>query len=564
MQSKDTDRIYEAILAHMDPASGDYGPYNDAAVLLKDMMITSPQRGIRRAEDLRHRIEKAMAVQADMHHYEVAEELRRLLFTAYNLTAPYVFDDYCLALEFDRPKEKQFYLPRRKVLKRFVDQLQKLEDGELDELFLSCPPRIGKTTLLMFYMTWLMGKYPEKSNLYSSYSDIITNAFYQGVQEILTDADTYKWALIFPGVRIAATNAAEETLRLNRKNMHYPTLTCRSLYGTLNGSCDCEGALVSDDLIGGIEEAMNKDRLISAWNKVDNNLLTRAKTRAKILWCGTRWSVIDPAGIRMDLLENDAHFKDRRYAICNLPALNDKGESNFNYLYGVGFDTTYYERRRASFERQNDTPSWLAQYMCQPVEREGTLFLPSDLRYYDGTLPDGIPDRVFMAVDPAFGGGDYVAGLVCVQYGTDVYVPAVVYNNGEKNITQPEVVSIAMANYVTMLRIEATKMTASYAEAISKMFKDKNYRATVSTKPAPTNIGKEQKIYEMAPVIRSQFIFLNANCRPKAYQDFMTNVFAFKVNGKNKHDDAPDSLAQAADIVSEADRHAIEVFKRLF
>ena len=78
-----------------------------------------------------------------------------------------------------------------------------------------------------------------------------------------------------------------------------------------------------------------------------------------MLWCGTRWSMVDPAGIRMDLLLNDETFRDRRYEDHHLPALDEQEHSNFYYLYGVGFSDEYYIQRRASFERNNDMASWL-------------------------------------------------------------------------------------------------------------------------------------------------------------------------------------------------------------
>lgn len=162
-----------------------------------------------------------------------------------------------------------FINPRRKVLKRAVDALQKLTDDELDELFISMPPRVGKTTILMFFVTWLIGRNSELSNLYSAYSDTITKAFYNGVLEIINDPVTYLWHDVFPNAKLVQTNSQDETINIDRKK-RYPSLTCRSLYGTLNGACDCNGFEISDDLIGGIEEALNKDRLVSAWSKVDN------------------------------------------------------------------------------------------------------------------------------------------------------------------------------------------------------------------------------------------------------------------------------------------------------
>lgn len=483
---------------------------------------------------------------------------RSLLFDA-----PHFLDSYLLYLEINRKPEERFYQPRRKVLKRVVDALQMLADDELDELFISMPPRVGKTSILMFFVTWLIGRNSEASNLYSAYSDTITKAFYNGVLETIQDPATYLWSDVFPEAKVVQTNSAEETLNIDRRK-RYPSLTCRSLYGTLNGACDCNGVEISDDLIGGIEEALNKDRLMSAWSKVDNNLLPRAKEKAKILWCGTRWSMIDPAGLRMELLENDERFKNRRYLIINLPALDENDESQFNYDYNVGFSTEYYQQRRASFERNNDMASWTAQYMGEPIERDGALFTPDDFRYYNGELPTDIePDRIFMAVDPAFGGGDYVAAPVCYQYGEDIYVHDVVYDNGDKKITQPLLAKAVLEHGVQAMQVEANKSTESYKEGIEEELKKSKYRLNITTKAAPTDKAKFQRIFDKAPDIREMMIFREAGKRSKEYSLFMQNVFSYKMLGKNKNDDAPDSLTMAISMVRNP-MGKCEVFKRVF
>lgn len=481
---------------------------------------------------------------------------RTLLFDA-----PYDFDSYLLYIEINRKPEERFYQPRRRILKQIVDKLQALVDDELDELFISLPPRVGKTTLLLFFVTWIIGRDSELSNLYSAYSDTITKAFYNGVLETIADSATYLWNDVFPKAKIVQTNSADETINIDRKK-RYPSLTCRSLYGTLNGACDCNGFEISDDLIGGIEEAMNKDRLVSAWSKVDNNLLPRAKEKAKILWCGTRWSMIDPAGLRMELLLNDERFKDRRFAIINVSALDENDESNFDYDYGVGFSSEYYRQRRASFERNNDMASWTAQYMGEPIEREGALFTPGDFRYYNGELPKGEPDRIFMAVDPAFGGGDFVASPVCFQYGDDIYVHDVVYSSEDKRTTQPLLANMAIKYDVAAMQIEANKSTESYKEGVEEELKKKDYRLNITSKPAPTDKAKYQRIFDKAPDIRENMIFRESGKRSKEYSLFMQNVLSYKMFAKNQHDDAPDSLTMAMNMVRSNNK--AEVFKRLF
>ena len=474
---------------------------------------------------------------------------RSLLFDA-----PHFLDSYLLYLELNRDIEKRFYQPRRKVLKPVVDALQDLTDDKLDELFLSMPPRVGKTTLILFYFSWLIGRDPEHPNLYSSYSDVITNAFYNGVLEIITDKDTYLWRDVFPDLEIARTNAAEEIIDIGRRK-HYPSMTARSIHGTLNGATDAQdGVICGDDLCSGIEEALNKDRLVSLWNKVDNNLIPRGKGKTKYLWIGTRWSVIDPEGVRLDTLENDEKYKEYRWRVINLPALNENDESNFDYPYGVGFDTLYYQRRRASFERNNDMASFLAQYMGQPIEREGTLFTPDGFRYYNGELPQEEPDRVFMAVDPAFGGGDFVAAPVCYQYGDDCYMHDVVYNDGDKRITIPLLVEAAKRNGITAIQVEANKTLESYKDEIDAALRAADLHVNLTSKAAPTNKGKTERIYDKAPEIREHMIFLENGKRSKAYSLFMQNVYSYKILGKNKNDDAPDSLAMAMDMFHPVNR----------
>lgn len=535
----------------------DLDGYEDLFSYCREVEDTDFAEAHKTNKELRALIAEEMPKTADLDGF-FGLYRRTLLFDA-----PYDFDSYLLYLEIDRPPAQRFYQPRRKILKNVADALQDLADDKLDELFLSEPPRIGKTSMLMFFVTWLIGRNSEKSNLYSAYSDTITRAFYSGVLEIIQDHVTYLWTDVFPKSFVASTNAAEETVNVDRKK-RYPSLTCRSLYGTLNGACDCNGFLISDDLIGGIEEALNKDRLISAWTKVDNNLLTRAKANAKILWCGTRWSMIDPAGIRMELLQNDERFKNVRFRIINLPALNENDESNFDYDYGVGFDTDYYQRRRASFERNNDMASWLAQYMGEPIERDGALFSPGEFRYYNGELPDEAPDRIFMAVDPAFGGGDYVAAPVCYQYGDDIYVHDVVYDAGDKRITQDLLKQAITKNGVQACQIEANKSTESYKDELQELLSGSGIRINLTTKPAPTTVGKNQRIFDKAPEIRERMIFREAGKRSKPYSLFMQNVFSFKMFAKNKHDDAPDSLCMAIGMVRSVSARSAFIFKRPF
>lgn len=296
---------------------------------------------------------------------------------------------------------------------------------------------------------------------------------------------------------------------------------------------------------------MNKDRLMSAWSKVENNYLPRGKENAKHLWIGTRWSLVDPAGKRLDILENDEKFKKVKWKVVNVPALDKDGESNFDYAFNVGFSKETYEQRRASFERNNDMASWLAQYQGEPIERDGSVFDPDDLRYFNGELPlDTTPDRIFMAVDPAWGGGDFTAAPIICQFEDDLFVVDVVFTDGEKNVSQPILARKIKRWKVQAVNVEATKTTSGYTEGLNEKLKELGVHCNVNSSTSHyTGTGKQQRIFDKAPDIREHMIFLNAEKRSKEYSQFMNNVYAFSMTGKNKHDDAPDSLAMAINMV---------------
>lgn len=479
-----------------------------------------------------------------------------LYYQTHLFDAPYSFDSFMLFIEHGRPPEQQFWLPRRKKLLFLAQALEDLEYDRLDELFLSMPPRTGKSTLIMFFALWVMLRDPERPNLYCSYTEGVVETFFNGLIEVLNDPYTYDWQTAFPGRRVVNTNAKDNTLNIDRRK-RYPSVTCRSLWGALNGRCDVSknGYLFGDDMISGIEEAMNKDRLDHAYLQVVNNYLARDSTgTAKKLWIGTRWALADPIGRRIELLENDGKFKDYRWKVVNVPALDDDDESNFDYDYGVGTTTEAYHRIRAGFERNGNMPDWYAQFMGMPIDRIGSVFEPDEMRYYNGELPEGVdPDRIFMPIDPAWGGGDHVAAPVLYQYGDDIYVHDVVYNNGDKTVTMPLCVQKIMDNGVQAVRVEATKATASYAEGISQRLKEKGAHVNVQSSVKNwTMTGKDQRILDKAPDIRQKMVFRASGCRSKEYERFMQNVFSFKFlqgqAAKRQSDDAPDSLAQGIDM----------------
>ena len=471
----------------------------------------------------------------------------------YLLMAKDDFDSYCVYLEWNREKTRRFYVPRRRVLRPLVQDLQDLNDGKLDFLGVSLPPRVGKSTLCIFFMTWIMGKRPEVANVMSGHSDKLTDGFYREVMNILSDKSTYLWGDVFPDVEIVDNSAKNETVDLARKK-RFPTFTARSIGGTLTGAVEVGtgGCLYVDDLVEDLEESLNPVRLQAKYDAYLNQLKDRKKDGAFELMVGTRWNVADPLG-RIE----EQYSGNPRYRFRVIPALNENGESNFDYQYGLGFTTEYYKDMKASI----DDATWSAKYQGKPYVREGLLFPAEALRYYNGVLPESDFYKVAVC-DVAWGGGDSLAMPFAYVTGDgDVYIHDVIFSKGSKDVTQPMIVNRTKEHTPHKERFEANN-GGEFAADVDRQLSSVGVRTNITTQRAPNNQSKVGRIIQYSPEIK-RFYFVDKEHRTPEYDEFMREVCTFSQTGKNPHDDAPDSLAMLADELYHGSAQ-VEVRKRAF
>lgn len=455
----------------------------------------------------------------------------------YLFEAKDVFDSYCIYLEWNRAPEKKFYQPRRKVLKTVANALQDLADDRLDLLAISMPPGCGKTALAIFYLTWLAGRNPDEPMLTGSHSNSFVRGVYDECLRIFDKDGEYLWNDVFPDVTVSNTNAKDCRIDLGKRK-RFETLEFTSI-GTGNaGLYRASTLLYCDDLVSGIEVALSKPRLDKLWETYTTDLRQRKiGNKCKELHIATRWSVHDVIG----RLEQNYGDSDRNRFIV-MPAMDEKDESNFDYDYGVGYSTETLRKQREVM----DEMSWKALYMNQPVEREGLLFPADELRYFNGILPDGEPDRKLMVEDIAWGGGDFTSGPIAYVYNGSVFIPDVVFNNGDKTVTKPETVGKIIQHKLNTYRGEANNGGDEYCDSIDSMLRQQGYHCSVRSQRAPSGQSKLSRIIQYAPDIK-RFYFLDEKHQSKEYKAFMEQVTMFTQLGKVPHDDAPDSLAQLAD-----------------
>lgn len=527
----------------------------DIYQLLLDMRESLKFNANKRAQEYGKKISKYTHEMAAYMAYQTGSGNYDDLYWKFLLwESPLLLDSYCIYVERDRPAKERFYEPRRKTLIKVVDILQELEDDKLDEAFIHQPARTGKTQILTMAVAWHCCRNMERSNLYCSYKEDAGGAFIDGVKEIWTDP-MYRHKEVFPKTKVVSTDAKANTIDLGRRKK-YKSLSGKGLTSGLNGLYDANGWLIADDVLEGIQDVLNPIVLERKQQIFDNNLMKRKKENCKVIYNGTIWSLHDIFMNRQAFLENNPEAKGTRWKILKIPALDpETDESNFDYDYGVGFSTKYYRMERAKFEENDDMASWFAQCQQEPIEREGAVFNPEHMNFYNGVLPNEEPLKVVAACDVALGGGDYLSMPIAYVYEDgSVYIHDVVYDNSEKEITQPLVINALIQNNVTSAFFEANAGGEGYKDDIDRMLKEKGVSINLESKfaqqmilptgrsAAKSKVRKEQRIWDSAGDIR-RFIFRQSGDQSAMYRKFMNNVYSFTVNGKNLHDDAPDSLA---------------------
>lgn len=544
------EKLLSKILEKIKKDSYLFQTWEDLLYMSKEAMKEDIPLGVKYLKLLSAECERAIS--DPLSSEEEVKELYGLHKRVLLAAARYDFDSYLLYVEWNREPKKKFYPPRRKVLKQVVDALQELADDKLDLLAVSLPPGSGKTTLAIFYLTWLGGRIPNEPMLTGSHSNSFVRGVYDECLRIFDASGDYLWHDVFPDIQVSNTNAKDCRIDLD-KRQRFETLEFTSI-GTGNaGLYRAATLLYCDDLVSGIEVALSKERLDKLWETYTTDLRQRKiGDHCKELHIATRWSVHDVIG----RLEREYMDSDRAKFIV-VPAMDENDESNFDYAYGVGFSTKFYREQRGIM----DDVSWRALYMNEPIEREGLVYSPDELRRYF-ELPKEDADAIIGICDTKDKGADYAFLPVAYVYGQDYYIDDCVCDNGLPNIVDARLVEILVRDKVKSCRFESNSAGRRVAEKIQEEVKKKNGVTHITTKFTTAN--KETKIIVNSAWVKEHCLFKDASLyqRKSDYGKMMDMLCSYTVAGKNKHDDVPDGMAMLAEYAQSLSGQKVEVFKR--
>ena len=545
------EQLLETILETIRISPGHYQVLEDLYYTSLEAMKRDVKLGVRYLKILSELIEKRMPTLRD------ESEIRRL-FTLHKkvllAAAPHDFDSYLLYVEWNRDPDKKFYPPRRKVLKQVAEAMQDLAERKIRLLTISLPPGTGKTTLAIFYLTWLAGRTPNEPMLSGSHSNAFIRGVYDECLRILDPEGEYLWHDVFPGIQVSSTNAKDCRIDIDKKQ-RFETLEFTSI-GTGNaGLYRAMNLLYCDDLVSGIEVALSKERLDKLWETYTTDLRQRKQGDHCVeLHIATPWSVHD---VIARLQQKYGDDDDARF--INIPALDENDESNFDYDYGVGYSTATLRAQREIM----DDASWRALYMCQPIEREGLVYSEDELRRYF-ELPKGDPDGIIAVCDTKDKGADYAFLPVAYVYGEDYYIDDCICDNNLPNIVDARLTEILVRDKVQMCRFESNSAGGRVAEKVQEAVKEKGGITHITTKFTTAN--KETKIIVNSAWVKEHCLFKDESMykRKSDYGKMMNFLCSYTMAGKNAHDDVPDGMAMLAEYAQSLVGAKVQIFKRPF
>lgn len=454
-----------------------------------------------------------------------------------------VVDSAFQYLEKKREPKERFYMPRRKQFLKIglTQALQGMIDDRYDILCVSLVPGAGKTTVEKMFHALVAGWFPRDFSLFYSHSGDITRMYYDGVYDIVTNTEEYTWNEIFPDLSVTSTNAKMEQFNVG-KYKSFPSVQCTSVGSKNAGKVRASKFLLVDDMIGGIEEAMNPIILDKLWDKyaVDARQRKIQDTdgkNCKEIHIATRWSVHDVIGRIQNMYEGNPRVK-----VIAVPDVDPvTGESNFEYEFS-GFTKEFFKDQQLLM----DDISYRCLYKQEPIEREGLLFPEDKIRRYLN-LPHGEPEIVTGQCDTKGKGTDYFVLPVLQKYGEDYYcVDCVCDNTADYEMQYENAANVLTNNKVQECEFERNAGGDRVAMEVNKRVEKKGWICNITDTPTETN--KEARIFQCSNWILQHVIFKDQSLyKPnEPYGVMMSLLKRYSVSGKKQLDDVPDVFSNFA------------------
>lgn len=432
--------------------------------------------------------------------------------------------------EFCRYMDPNFFTDVKWHLKVIADAFQEIYEGKIRKLAVSIAPRAGKSYITSLFCAWCLGKNPEGSIMRNCYAAKLAEKFSKDIRDGFIINPKYQG--VFPGIRLGK-NTAVDAWSLD--GMTQPNYFCAGVGGAITGF-GCNMLAILDDPIKNIEDALSEVVIENTWNWYTSTHLSRLETGCPEIHIATRWSKKDPIGRLTDEF-SDTYVKDMR--VIKIPALNDKGES---FCKEIKTTEEYMEIKNVT-----DELIWEAEFMQTPLESKGLLFPEEELnRFSMEEIATKVPDGIMGFTDVADKGTDFLSSITGKKMGNYTYITDVVFTQDGVEITEPQVARMIIDTKIDIMKIEANNGGHGYARNVRNLIEGKS-KCSITSDMNMKN--KETRILMNSGYIKKYFVFRDDFEPGSDYDKFFRQFTSYIKLGKNKHDDAADSVTGLAEMI---------------
>lgn len=430
------------------------------------------------------------------------------------------FWEYC---KFTSP---DFYTEERHFLKDLAERLQWfIEEAEEQIMVVNMPPRHGKSRTATKFVQWLFGEQGSKIKVMTgSYNETLSSTFAKQVRDVIAEEKTLGVTVyndIFPNTKIKYGEAAAQKWAL--EGSEQANYLATSPTGTATGfGCNI---MIIDDLIKTAEEAYNANRLKQLQSWFTDTMLSRTENGFKIIIIMTRWSTEDLAGFVLANFDNVVHI--------NYKAVQDNGEM----LCPEILSAKDYKLKTKNMNKDIVA----ANYQQEPIDIKGRLY--STIKTYTEIPKDESGKPLFKYIlnytDTADTGEDYLCSICYGMYDTSYYILDCIYTKDPMEITEPETAKMLTRNNVGNAIIESNNGGRGFARNVERELK-----ALGNTHTAVywfhQSQNKEARILSNSTGVMNNVLFpVNWEDR---FPEFAEAIKKYQKEGKNAHDDGPDTL----------------------
>ena len=357
-----------------------------------------------------------------------------------------------------------------------------------------------------------------------SYNETLSSTFAKQVRDMIATEQTQGVTVyrdIFPDTKIKYGEASMNKWALEGSQVANYLAT--SPTGTATGF----GAdlIVIDDLIKNSEEAYNSNVLEKHIDWFTNTMLSRTEKGFKLIIIMTRWASNDLAGFILSNYDDVVHI--------NYKAINDDG---------TPLDEGTLSLEDFEFKTKNMAKEIVyANYQQEPIDIKGRLY--SEFKTYVD-LPKEKIIKIASYCDTADTGDDFLCNIIYADCKDSAYILDIIYTKEAMEITEHMVAEAYKKFNVNVADIESNNGGRAFARNIERITRDKgNYKTVVKWFHQSGN--KIARILSNSAWVNAN-IYMPVDWKNK-WPEFAKDIISYQKEGKNKHDDGPDTLTGIAE-----------------